>query len=238
MKGDGKPWDENDSMGISLVSVPTVVDAAVVELRKLIMSGQLRPGERLVEERLTERLGVSRPPLREALRLLQRDGLVQSSPRRGFIVIPMTADEVREIYTLRMALERLAVELAVPLSDVAAAKPLQAAMEEMRAAVDARDDDRILDANSVFHRALVGLARHSRLERTYDALRMQMSLCMAYNLKLRQRLYENFDDAVERHESLLQKVLDGDRDAALRELQHHGADSFLSHLDELLGSAP
>src|SRR5712691_11360611 len=101
------------------IVAPSVVDIVVEELHTLILSGSLRPGERLVEERLTERFGISRPPLREALRVLQQEGLVQRLPRRGAIVTPLDADDVREIYSLRWALERLAIELALPVRDSA-----------------------------------------------------------------------------------------------------------------------
>ena len=96
------------------IVAPSVVDIVAEELHALIFSGSLKPGERLVEERLTERFGVSWPPLREALRLLEQEGLVERRPRRGTIVTPLDANDVREIYSLRWALERLAIELALP----------------------------------------------------------------------------------------------------------------------------
>ncbi|MEU8251390.1 GntR family transcriptional regulator [Nonomuraea sp. NPDC048916] len=229
------PWGGGNSLGVAKLSVPTLVEVAITEIRKLILSGQLKPGERLIEERLTEILGISRPPVREALRVLQRDGIVQSQPRHGFIVVPITAKDVREIYSLRMALERLAVDLGVPVRDPARLAPLRTALDEMRAAAELNDDEGILFANSAFHRALIALPGHSRLERAYDSLVMQLSLCMAYNLKFRQRLHRGSQDSVVRHESLLRKIELGDKDALIHEIEHHGAETFLDHLDELIG---
>jgi len=226
-----------DFSGMTLVSVPTLVDAAAYELRKLIFSGQMKPGEHLVEERLTARLGVSRAPVREALGLLQRDGIVQKVDRHGFMVVAITAQDVREIYSLRMALERFAIELGTPVREKSRLEPIERALENMRDAATNSDEESLLAANSAFHRGLVGLAGHQRLEQTYDSLQMQMRLCMAYNLEFRQRLYSDPQDSVVRHQSLLTKVIEGDTDAVLDGLKHHGAASFLDHLDELLGSA-
>jgi DNA-binding GntR family transcriptional regulator len=216
------------------ITVPTVVDALVKQLRRVILSGEIKPGGRLVEERLTERFNVSRPPLREALRILQRDGIVQSLPRRGFIVVPITANDVREIYSLRMALERLAVELGVPVADETLLQPMKKALDQMRDAAVTGEEDEMVAANGAFHAGLIGLARHGRLTRSYDALLMQMTLCMAFNLKLRKQAYNDPAESVQRHASLLDCIIRGDREAVLHELEHHGDRSLLDHLDELV----
>lgn len=216
------------------LDVPTLVEAVVSQLRRLIVSGELRPGERLIEERLTERFGVSRPPMREALRVLQRDGIVQSRQRRGFIVTPITADDVREIYSLRFVLERTAVEFGVPVAEPGAFVPLRAAVERIRAAVQTGQQDEVVSANRAFHTALIALSRHRRLMGIWESLQMQMEMCMAFNLKLRQRTQHDSAESVHRHETLLGLIEAGDREAVLRELEIHGDRSFLDHLDELV----
>jgi DNA-binding GntR family transcriptional regulator len=219
------------------VEIPSIVEAVVQRLRALIVSGDVRPGDRLVEERLTEMFGVSRPPLREALRVLQRDGLVQSLPRRGYIVTPITAQDVREIYSLRFALERLAIELGVPVQDPSRLAPMRAALADMKVAADGGDDNAVLAANSRFHMGLVALAGHSRLNTAYEGLRLQLELCMAYNLKFRERLYGDRGDVHPRHASLLESIERGDREAVLHEIANHGNASILDNLDELIGPA-
>lgn len=217
------------------LALPTIVEALVRQLRAVILAGEVKPGGRLIEERLTERFGVSRPPLREALRILQRDGLVRSLPRRGFTVVPISARDVREIYSMRMALERLAVELGVPVADPGRLRPLRAALERMRVAAETADRDEILGANSAFHAALVALPDHGRLSRAYDSLLAQMQLCMAFNLELRRRMQGDPAESVRRHEALLTLIEAGDQQAVLHEIAHHGDRSFLDHLDELVG---
>ncbi|WP_051533180.1 GntR family transcriptional regulator [Arthrobacter sp. 9MFCol3.1] len=219
----------------SKVLIPTMADAVVQRLRALIVSGKFRPGDRLVEERLAEMFGVSRPPLREALRILQRDGLVQSLPRRGFIVIPITAEDIREIYSLRFALERMAVELGMPVQDQSRLQPMRDALEDMRVAAEEGNDEAVVEANSRFHLALVSLPGHKRLINTYEGLRLQLELCMGYNLKFREQLFGDRKDVHPRHAQLLESIEKGDKEAVLYEIAHHGNRSFLDNLDDLIG---
>lgn len=227
---------EATAPGTSKVLVPTMADAVVQRLRALIVSGEFRPGERLVEERLSEMFGVSRPPLREALRILQRDGLVQSLPRRGFIVIPITAEDVREIYSLRFALERMAVELGMPVLDPNRLQPMRDALEDMRVAAEEMNDEAAVEANSRFHLALVSLPGHRRLINTYEGLRLQLELCMGYNLKFREQMFGDRRDMHPRHAQLLESIEAGDKEAVLYEIAHHGNASLLENLDDLIGT--
>lgn len=216
------------------VNPPSVVDEILAELRFRILSGSLGPGVRIVEERLTTELGVSRAPLREALRILERDGLVSSQPRRGAIVTRLTADDVREIYSLRWALERLAVELAVPLLNRESLVPLRGALEKMRVAAESGDVEGVVRANAAFHMAIVDLAGHRRLEQAYRVVAMQLEMCMAVNLRFRAEQYPDKQDSFRRHEGIFQLIEAGDRDAVLHELRAHGQNAFMDRLEDLI----
>jgi DNA-binding GntR family transcriptional regulator len=220
------------------LQTPTIVEQVVRELRHLILSGEIRPGERLVEERLTEQFGISRPPFREALRLLARDGLVQTVPRRGSIVTPLTADDVREIYSLRWALERLAIELGVPVSAEERLDPLRAALKSMQEAAVSDDLDAMVEANSRFHLALCAIPRHRRLLQSYESLTLQLRLCMAMNLSFRKELYGAPADTVRRHTRLLELIEAGDKQPIFEELDNHGDRSFVERLETLPGEHP
>jgi len=214
--------------------VPTVAEEVVRGIRAMIMAAEVRPGERLVEERLSERFGVSRPPIREALRVLERDGIVQSIPRKGFIVIPITAADVREIYELRWILERSAVTTAIPVLDPASLEPMRAAVARMSAELAQTDPEEMLEANSEFHAALVALANNSRLTAAYSTLSKQLQMCMAMNLRFRRELYGEPSETVRRHQVLIDLIEASDLDALLTELDNHGDRSFMSQLDDLI----
>lgn len=219
---------------VTFATPPSLVQSIADELRRRTIAGVYRGGQRLTEESLTRELGVSRPPVREAMRLLQQEGLLTAEPRRGVFVTPLTAADVREIYSLRRALETLAVELALPIEDDAELEPLEAALTAMRASVRKRDREALTLDNLRFHRALVGLAHHQRLQRAYDSLMAQLQMCMSLNLRFRESLSGSLRDVVNRHRHLVDLIRAGDVRTVQRALAEHGDRAFLEKLDELL----
>jgi DNA-binding GntR family transcriptional regulator len=220
--------------GSERLVVPTIVEVLVNELRALVMSGEYAAGEPLREEHLAERFGVSRPPLREALRVLQRDGIVIGRARRGFSVIPITSEDAREIYAFRWVLERGAMELALPLKDGSQLQPLRQALDVM-AEVAKRPEGpdthaEMVEANAVFHAAIVDLAGNVRLREAYAALQLQIKLCMGLNLATRSRLLGNRRDTVQRHQVLYDLIEKGKLAPILEEMANHGDRSFLDEL--------
>jgi DNA-binding GntR family transcriptional regulator len=205
---------------------PSLVILAFNAIRKKILAGELSPGERLIEERLTDELAISRPPLREAMRLLENDGLIVTRPRRGSFVATLTAEDVYEILTLRSTLERMAFELGIPVKDPSVLQPARDALEEMARCAAAEDRGALVQAGYAFHSALVKIARHGRLEEIYASVQQQLLLCMSRNLIARERFYEDLHEHVERHRHLLELVESGDAAAALAELAVHGERSF------------
>lgn len=130
-------------------------------IRQLIAVGHVAGGDRLVESRLAEQLGVSRGPVRDALRLLAAEGLVRDEPRRGTFVVRLTEQDVVDIYDLRIAVETAAVRLLLRRADSEPLKVLHRTIEDMRAA--ARDAFRAAEADLRFHGAVCEQSGNSRL---------------------------------------------------------------------------
>lgn len=209
----------------SVLHQPSLVELAAEELRRRILSGELGQGARLTEERLTEELGISRPPLREAMRLLEQDGLIIKVPRIGSQVVELTPHDYWELLTLRYALETAAFRLAIPITDETRLKEPRQALEDMEACAggDSRAD--MVQAGYRFHLALVAIAGHSRIVEVFRSLQAQLQLCMALETKSSP---ETLADNVERHRQLLAAVESGDLTRALAALEAHGHDRFLS----------
>ncbi|MBP2369418.1 GntR family transcriptional regulator [Pseudonocardia parietis] len=227
-----------DSGDRRIVVPPSMAELAADALRGMIFSGELKLGERLVEARLTERLGVSRPPLREALQALSHEGLVVTHSRRGATVRSLTRHDVFEIVTLREELESFAVQLALPVRSPARFERCRAALRDFEEAGRAGDETRFMQRKFEFHLAVVALAGHSRLTEAYRALSFQMLLCFALNRAAR-RDVETLLDNVERHRELLAVIEAGDPAQAQRALAEHGHASFLLDvIDQLEGGTP
>ncbi|WP_049577232.1 GntR family transcriptional regulator [Streptomyces sp. SBT349] len=205
---------------------PSLVQLAAGAIRRMILSGELGPGERLIELALTDRLGISRPPLREAMRLLEQEGLILVQPRRGATVATLTDQDVYEILTLRSALERTAVELGVPVRIPERLDACRAALGRMEEAARAEDRAALVESGYAFHASIVAVAGHRRIDEIYASLHRQLLLCMARNLHVRERYYEDLDVHVARHRHLLELIEAGDPRAVLEELAVHGERSF------------
>jgi DNA-binding GntR family transcriptional regulator len=106
------------------------------EVRRAILDGRLRPGQEISQLQLAERLGVSRTPLREALRILQNEGLVLAETWRRVRVAPVSADDVVQLYAMRIALESLAVRVSVPQLSASDLDGLAAALDELDRALE------------------------------------------------------------------------------------------------------
>lgn len=222
-----------------LAQPSSLVELAAAALRKLILSGELRPGDRVIENQLTERLGISRPPLREAMRILEHQGLIRQLPRRGAVVTPLTLHDVYEIFTLRRQLEKMAVDLAIPVQDAALLAPVRQALQRMDASAAAGDAAALSEHAFDFHIAVVGVSGHRRLVDTYRSLQLQMLQCMALNREVRAKAGEDLVADVARHRELLTVIESGDRAAVHEEVAHHGDLTFVSALADTLepGSA-
>lgn len=202
----------------------SLVDVARDRVRDAIFDGSLAPGDKVVEERLCSSLGISRAPLREALRLLAQQGLVVQTPRRGSRVAEWSPTDIRQLFALRMVLERHAMDAAIPMSDPdRQLAPVRAALEEMRTATTPLDRD---DAHRRFHAAVVGLAGNDQLDLAIEPILLKLQLPMARNLRTEARR-RDADDGIRRHEAIVDALASNDRDTILAALRDHG------HLDHL-----
>lgn len=208
---------------------PSLTRLAADALRGMILSGQLRPGDRVIENRLTDELGVSRPPLREAMRVLEQEGLIVQVPRRGAIVTPLTLHDVYEIFTLRAELERLAVDLGVPVRSKERLERCRAALAALEQAAANDDPAGVTERGFDFHLAVVGLAGHRRLEDAYRSLALQMRLCMGLNRSAR-KSRETLRGDAERHRRILELIETGEVEGVRHALEHHGHRTFLLDL--------
>ena len=211
------------------LDAPSLVELAVRRLRGEIVRGAFAPGERLVEEQLTRRLGISRAPLREALRLLGQQGLVEHLPRRGVRVVRLSSRDIDELFTLRDVLERFALQCVLGHAgtpDPDGLTVARAAVERMERATGG-DATEQAAAHQAFHLSLVALAGHQHLMRVYEPLLLQLQLYMATNMR-REAEQRPATEGARRHRRLFDAVAGGDLDVVLDELAHHGSRTYLA----------
>lgn len=212
-------------------------ESAVDRLRDLIVQGELSPGARLNERVLCERLGISRTPLREALKVLSTEGLVELQPNRGAFVTPVTLPAVRETFEVMGALEALAGQLACRNITAAQLAEIRALHYEMLAHHARADLSGYFKLNQTIHLKIVEASGNATLAATYRNLNAHVRRAR-YMANLSQ---ERWDKAVAEHEAMLQALAARD-DARLQQLlsDHLGNKmlSVLAALDTESGAAP
>jgi DNA-binding GntR family transcriptional regulator len=198
-------------------------------LRALIVEGGIAPGQKLNERELAERLQVSRTPLREALKLLTAEGLVEHLPNRGAIAVKLSADDVAHAFEVMAALEGLSGELACARTSDAEVAELQALNYEMRAHHARRDLSAYYRLNARIHHAINRAARNPVLSEVYDRLNARLqALRFSSNFDT-----EKWDAAVRDHDAMIEALMARDG-ARLRRIlvshMQHKLDVVLGHL--------
>lgn len=186
-------------------------------LRTEILEGRLEPGAELIEVALAEQLGVSRGPLREAIGRLAAEGLVTVSPRRGAVVRSLSKEEFLELYQVREALERMAVQLAVPRLTAEQVEELAALNEEMQAHAAGNKVESFFEANRAFHARLLEASGNRKLEELYRQLLDQLGRYRLRSLTLR----GNLKRSVSEHKAILRAASRGDAERAAQLMAEH-----------------
>jgi DNA-binding GntR family transcriptional regulator len=176
------------------------------QLRERIVTGVLRPGDRLVERELAEDLGVSRVPVREAIRSLEADGFVVVQSPRRVVVRQLSRVEVAELFDVREALEMLATGLACQRADPPALRRLERAVTEAARAVAAGDIAQAAEANVQFHQEIVTLAGNGLLLKMLHQLEDQLRWLFRQN--------EDWDRLLQEHRRLYDAIASGDPELA------------------------
>ena len=149
-------------------------DVVFKTLRQAILKGELEPGERLMEIQLAERLGVSRTPIREAIRKLELEGLVLMIPRKGAEVAKISARSLRDVLEVRRALEELAIELACQRMSEEDIDNLQKAQDDFKAAISEGDAMKIAETDEHYHDVIYEGTQNAKLIQMLNNLREQM----------------------------------------------------------------
>lgn len=185
-------------------------DVVFNTLRRAILRGELKPGERLMEIQLANKLGVSRTPIREAIRKLELEGLVLMIPRKGAEVAEITEKNLRDVLEVRCALEELAVQLACDRIDEEGLKELRAAADTFRKVLDSDDITRIAQADVDFHDVIFKATDNQRLIQLLNNLREQMYRYRIEYLKKK----ECYPQILHEHQEIIESIAGRDKDRA------------------------
>ena len=209
-------------------------------LRRLILEGEYGPNERLIEEQLAERLGVSRTPIRQALTMLEAEGLVEMAPHRGAMVCSFTIEDVWDIYDLRAVLEGHAARRAADRIDESGLARLRSSAENMENVLPGRFADHeeeiryLVATNQEFHGTIVAASRNRRLEKLLRrTVEVPLMFKAFYWYGPHERTISNHY-----HRQILEALAAGDGERAeiiMREHVYEGRDFVIRALEDDMG---
>lgn len=192
-------------------------DVVFNTLRQAILRGELKPGERLMEIALSNRLGVSRTPVREAIRMLEKEGLVLMMPRKGAQVAQITEKDLREVLEVRVGLEELAVRFACERITEEELQELESATEEFRKALGGKDLQLMAEADVRFHDVIYRATHNQRLIQIINNIREQMYRYRIEYLKDQ----EGSNGLIIEHEAICEAIREKNVTEAVKLIREH-----------------
>jgi DNA-binding GntR family transcriptional regulator len=202
---------------IRLDSYQPLREVVCESLRDAIRKGILKPGERLMEIQLAEELGVSRTPVREAIRKLELEGYVIMMPRRGTYVANLSIRDVNEVFEIRTSLDSLAGGLAAERITDEELEALQCLLVKLNGYIEDDNMDKIVETDVKFHDILYQASRNSRLVGIISNLRDQLTRFRTASMSFPGRL----NATLEEHRRLVEAIAQGDADEARAAAEDH-----------------
>lgn len=197
-------------------------DLVFTTLRDAILRGDLEPGERLMEMQLADMLGVSRTPIREAIRMLEQEGLADTVPRRGAMVAYMSEKDLQDVLEVRDALDELAVRDACRRMTKQDFEDLETAMRNFRVAVVTKNVRKIVEADEAFHNVIYLAANNPKLQNIINNLKEQM-----YRFRFEYiRTGADYQKLIDEHEALIDGLRRKDEELVTSVMHRHLANQM------------
>lgn len=216
-----------DLQKIGQIKKSTLINEIAGLLRQSIISGDIPPNTRLTELDVSKQLSVSRGSLREALRILESEGLVVDIPRRGFYVVSLSTKDIEEVYSLRLMLEQEAIKRVLKNITPDDLVSLQQVLTDMAEAARQGDRFQVVRLDVEFHRCLWKIADHKLLLQTLEGFILKISMY----LSVQTHLYSDLNAGIADHQLLLGAIRGKDEIEALAILTRHIQDALKDVVD-------
>lgn len=207
----------NDQGSLHHIDNKPLRERVLDTLREAIVTGELKPGQSLVENDLAAQLGVSRAPLREAFQTLSREGLIELLPYRGTVVRKLTKQDIEELYSLRNVLEQFAIRRIITAQQDDDIAVLNRIFHDMLAAAQAGDLKALNLIDRRFHDGLITCSRHDLLVATWSIVNLRVRQVMA----LCNRRYSDLTEIAYNHVAIIEAIAARDEAKAFALIEAH-----------------
>ena len=206
-----------DNLTLNMNAYLPLRDVVFNTLREAILKGELKPGERLMELQLAAKLGVSRTPIREAIRMLEQEGLAVTIPRKGAEVARMTEKDMEDVLEIREALDELAAKIACTRMTEDQLKQLETIKETFVESTRSHDVKRIAEADVSFHVVIYEATGNPKLVSMLNNLREQIYRYRVEYLKEE----KNYPTLIGEHEAIVEALYARNQDEVVRAMHTH-----------------
>lgn len=194
-------------------------------IKTQIITGQYNPGESLVESKLAEELGVSRTPIREAIRLLELEGLVETIPNKGAVVLGISPKDVEDIYAIRQLIEGLAARWAAERITTNELKELHKILDLMEFYASRQDLEEMANLDNKFHQLIFEASGSKILNLTLSNLHQYVQLARMESLKVPRRA----EHTLQEHRCILESFIEKNPEKAEKALARHVRHAFMNY---------
>ena len=202
---------------VNLESYKPLRELVLDAIRQAIIEGDLKPRERLMEIQLAEELGVSRTPIREALRKLELEGFIVMIPRKGAYVADISFKDIADVYEIRAALEGLAAALAAERITDEELEEMERLLVGKAEAIAQNDMEKLVDVDTRFHELIYQASRNERLFNIINNLREQIQRCRTTSLSVPGRMQQSLQE----HRIITEAIQSRDTQYARQVAQEH-----------------
>lgn len=201
------------------MEIESIADIAKRNIQEWVVTGHFQPGRQIKEEEISQRLGISRPPVREALKMLEAAGLVFRKPRCGVFVPEMTEKDIWEVYTLKATLYEMATGLAMDVISDKEIRKLESYVQKMEVCVEKEPFDvlRYQDLHKAFHNSIMGIGGNDRLRTFASNLHNQVTPFSYKSLQDKNHLHSS----VRYHREIVNAMKNKDKTLACRMMKEH-----------------
>lgn len=215
-----KPMDTNQHSPLPqppVESSTTYQQLAYDHIKARIMNLEYKPGQNITDREIAEELNISRTPVREALRLLEHEGLIVSQPRRGWRVYSLSLEDIQEIFDIKVVLESAMARWAAGCNDEAKRAALRSALERMKQATANNDHKAWVQADMELHGVIFSMCSNERATRIIQNLNDQWWRVRIGLVAMEGRMQRS----IREHEAFVSSILAGDGEAAERQMRTH-----------------
>ncbi|MED4229563.1 GntR family transcriptional regulator [Neobacillus cucumis] len=193
-------------------------DQAYLEIKDEIMNGNLTPGDFISENVLSEKLNMSRTPIRSALQRLEHDGIVRILPKQGIYICEISVKQINDVYEMRTSLETFAIKKLAHTIEKFQIEELKEILKQQYEQIELKDPNLFIEYDTIFHLKLMEFIDNKEMYNAFSSIEEKLTF---YGKEIIKKNFERLKNSYEEHERILSELEKGNEEASIKEMENH-----------------